>query len=475
MANPNLLALIAAGGPAGPNDNFSKSVARGQAINEARDASARKNELLNAFPAAIKGDPNALEAVGRADPQAYMGIQEHQMKAQEAQRKQLEARVQQYAGASLYALDQVEKAPEANRQAAYQQLLPSVAQIDPELFKAMGPPPAQYDPMWAHQARARLLPLALGDKFNDFLAKGQEGGFTLSPGEKRYGPGGNVIATAPPKADPSTTAFEPVAPGGADVNGEDFLKTLNPQTAAQVKALAEGRMAFPSGFALKSDYWQKMLGAVAKYDPSFDAVNYNKRAQTAAAFSKGKQGDALRAVNQTIAHMGSLSDAIDKLDNMGGMATSLNAVANFAAEQTGDSRPGVFRQKAQAVSSELRKVFAASGGGGLAELEQWEKSLPANASRDQQHAYLKSGLELLQGAIDALDNQYQSGMGKSIMDSSLISDKSRKVMAKLRGPAEAATTPTSTAPAKITSDADYDALKSGDEFIAPDGSHRRKP
>jgi len=32
-----------------------------------------------------------------------------------------------------------------------------------------------------------------------------------------------------------------------------------------------------------------------------------------------------------------------------------------------------------------------------------------------------------------------------------------------------------TAPKKISTDADYNSLPSGAEFIAPDGSHRRKP
>jgi hypothetical protein len=60
--------------------------------------------------------------------------------------------------------------------------------------------------------------------------------------------------------------------------------------AAQVKALAEGRMAFPTGTALKSAYWQDMLQKVAQFDPSFDAVNYNARAGTRKAFTSGKEG-----------------------------------------------------------------------------------------------------------------------------------------------------------------------------------------
>lgn len=77
---------------------------------------------------------------------------------------------------------------------------------------------------------------------------------------------------------------------GAQLNGQPFLDQLPQNDAAQVKALAEGRMAFPTGTALKSAYWQDMLQKVAQYDPSFDAVNYTARAGTRKAFTSGKEG-----------------------------------------------------------------------------------------------------------------------------------------------------------------------------------------
>lgn len=232
----------------------------------------------------------------------------------------------------------------------------------------------------------------------------------------------------------------PVAPvpttglGDATVaSGDEFIKTLDPARAIQVKALAEGRMAFPSGFALKTPYWQQMLSDVAQYDPEFDAVNYNKRSQTANAFAKGKQGDAVRAVNQTLSHMGSLGEAMDKLDNFNGVATPLNYLKNTVQSALGDPRQGTFTQKVQAVSSELRKVFQASGGGSLEELKQWERSFPLNASHEQQQAYLKSGVQLLQGAIDALQEQKIQGMGHKVGSASIVSPQAQPILDRLSG------------------------------------------
>lgn len=181
MANANLLAQMTSLGDAQGVGVLSNAMAQGQnmatqreALQNSREDRARKNELLAAFPAAIKGDPNALEAVGRADPQAYLSLQEHQTKMQEAQRAQAQVRLQRFAGAALYGLDSVEKAPEADRQNAYVDIVTRLAQMDPEAFHGLGGAPQQYDANWAKQAKTSLLPMALGDKLNDYIAKSQE-------------------------------------------------------------------------------------------------------------------------------------------------------------------------------------------------------------------------------------------------------------------------------------------------------------
>lgn len=229
---------------------------------------------------------------------------------------------------------------------------------------------------------------------------------------------------------PAAGSAVAVAAGG--LTGEDFLKTLPPGIAENVKGVAEGRIGL-TNFSTKGGHRERMLELVGQYEPGFDTTAWKRRNETATAFAKGKQGDAVRSVNQTISHAGSLAEAIDSLNNMGGMGTMLNPLVNAAQERSGDSRQGVFRQRAQAVSSELRKVFSGTGGGSLTELEKWESSLPPNASKDQQKAYLKSGLELLNGAVNALDDQYKRGMGPNASVMDLISPKAKATLAKLRG------------------------------------------
>src|SRR5579872_2292770 len=119
-------------------------------------------------------------------------------------------------------------------------------------------------------------------------------------------------------------------------HGEDFLKTLKPEVAAQVKALAEGRMAFPSGFALRSPYWQQMLQAVSQYDPTFDAVNYTARAKTRSDFTSGAAAKNVTSLNTVIGHLDELDKAARDLNNSNWR--TYNSVKNFIETETGDPR-----------------------------------------------------------------------------------------------------------------------------------------
>ena len=227
----------------------------------------------------------------------------------------------------------------------------------------------------------------------------------------------------------------PVAKPGPDMTktGDDFLSTLSANDANQVKALADGRMAFPSGIALTKPYWQEKLQEVGQYDPSFDAVNYNTRAATRKWITSGKGADTATALNTAMGHASVLSDDFDKLNNFGGAATALNAPINWIEKQAGDPRQTNTQEALQALGSEARRVFAASGGGNLTELEQWEKSFPVNGSPEQQKGALQQLVGLFDSRINALGEQYSKGMGKTTDGLSLLSPEAQQSYAKLTG------------------------------------------
>jgi len=211
--------------------------------------------------------------------------------------------------------------------------------------------------------------------------------------------------------------------------GEAYLNLLPPTSRNLIRKFAAGQLAITPRTAM-TESGQKMIASVAQFDPSFEASDYGKRYRTAVNFAVGgTQGNAVKAANQTLYHMGTLYKNIDDLNNIDTPVLQLlNKPINYIAENAfGDSRQNKLRQTIQAVSSELRKVFAGSGGGGLTELEEWKKTLPENATEEQQKEYLRNGVELLRGGIEALNQQYQAGMGQSRNVIDLLNPASRKV------------------------------------------------
>ena len=282
-------------------------------------------------------------------------------------------------------------------------------------------------------------------------------------------PGGSQLPVPAPKSVPPGQAAD-----GA--HGAAYLGTLQPNIAATVKALSEGRMAFPSGFALKSPYWQNMMLAVAQYDPSFDAVNYNARAATRRDFSSmsGKGGGSLASFNTAMGHLGNLDSHIDALNN--GNYPDLNTMENWASTHGGDTRYQValqrFETDRQAVSDELTRAFRMSGGN-VHDIQGWESKLDAAQSPQALHAAVGEAVNLLKTRIDAVGDQYNRGMGTTADSLQLLSPKAQETYRKLVG--DKSGTPANQNAPVVKTQKDFDALPAGAVYTGSDGKQYRKP
>lgn len=238
--------------------------------------------------------------------------------------------------------------------------------------------------------------------------------------------------------------------GQAGPTGADYLKTIPPALGNQVKGLAEGKIPFPSGPALKTPYWQQMITAVSQYDPSFDAVNYGARAKTRADFTSGKSAQSLNALNTVAGHLEQLSDAADKLNNTS--IPLVNTVANGVESALGDPRMKQFEATKKAVVDELTRAYRGSGGS-EGDIKSWASTLDAANSPEQLHGVLGTLGELLGSKINALGEQYKQGMGTAGGGIQLVSPKAQTVFDKLRTragleplPQQGAGAPSSNAP-----------------------------
>jgi hypothetical protein len=203
------------------------------------------------------------------------------------------------------------------------------------------------------------------------------------------------------------------------VYGPDYLKTLSPSDQNMVKALSEGRMAFPQGSALRAPFWQEKLSQVAQFDPTFDATDFNARAKARANAISGKLGASNNALNTAIGHAGQLMDQIGGTASHGPwhigpvpipLAHAVNSIQNATSEAAGEPGVPLFRDTAQKLADELEAVYR-NGGGAEQGVVRQLRSFDPNASEDQKRAVIGNAMELLASKMAANVSQYNFGTG----------------------------------------------------------------
>lgn len=228
---------------------------------------------------------------------------------------------------------------------------------------------------------------------------------------------GLPVKEARGNAGPLLSGVRDLTPGDAsssdapEVTGDAYLQTLPFQRQQTIKAIAEGRTAAPKP---GSKFGQAILEQVAQYDPTFDAANAQSRMATRKDFTSGKSAIAVNALNTAMGHLIHLDNQAHDLGNSSFAPGVVNPVWNWTREALGNStKLPAFDQTKQAAASEMRKVFAGSGGGNLTELEAWEATLDSAKSYEQLHASIRNGVELMRSRLSALQDQYVTGMGRS--------------------------------------------------------------
>jgi hypothetical protein len=223
-----------------------------------------------------------------------------------------------------------------------------------------------------------------------------------------------------------------VAPGQKN---EAFFKTLPPPVAAKVKALVEGRIALPARIQKGDTYWQGLLDAAVKYDPSFDAVNYNARSKTRADFTSGKSAQQVNALNTAIGHMDRLLQVTDALGNfhegsLGPLTTTANEVKNWFSQKFGSKEIPAFNVVRKAVSDELTRVWRQAGGSEQ-DIQENLKNLASSNTPEQLYGAVGEFGHLLESKLDNLKEQYRQGMGTDPIN--MVTPEARRVLDKVEG------------------------------------------
>ena len=295
-----------------------------------------------------------------------------------------------------------------------------------------------FDPTQARQGAAKYLAQLyqqFGGDANKAIAaynagpgRVQQASAPQQGGGLQYSAGGNKAPTgyrfnadgtlAPIPGGPADKTQVAAALGDPQLTGQAYLSSIQDKgMQALVKAIAEGREQVPRIYRSQKAGEigaTAIAAAVAQYDPTFNAQDYNSRNRTRIAFTSGKPYQDMMALSQASQHVGQLVPLINQL--AGHAVPFVGGYINAAENKADDVYSGKltsWNTVADAVAHETRKVFAGSSGGTLSELDGYLKNLSPNSSVAQKQAAVQGIAGLLESRIGLLRDAYAQGMGKA--------------------------------------------------------------
>ena len=214
---------------------------------------------------------------------------------------------------------------------------------------------------------------------------------------------GNPVVVSGQKSGTSMSTL-----GDANATGPDVYKSLSPSESATVKAVVDGRLAIPTGRAAATPYWQGIMDAAQRADPTLDSARQPARVAAVKAFTgDGKAAQNLGSFNRFGAHVGSLAEINEKL---AGPETGFGPLNTLVAGGIQSFQPQALAQynvELDAVAGEFGKLVK-RGVVTQAEIERYIDHLRPNQSLSTRRAALGSLATLVGGAMAPLQQQWNS-------------------------------------------------------------------
>jgi hypothetical protein len=229
------------------------------------------------------------------------------------------------------------------------------------------------------------------------------------------------------------------------------------------EALAQGLAAgtIPWSARLENPKGEAIIARAMEIDPKMDIPKLQARAKAIDQYTNGLPAQSLQANGTAVKHLTLLNGLIDNLDNTNSPA--FNSIKNLWETQTGGSAPNNLDLAKTVAADEVMKSIV-PGAGGEAERMALAEKMRASGSPKA----LKDAVGLATQLMNSQKESFiQRGRNAGVPDSVFV-DYTEGASGKPATANNASAVP-------VKSDADYNALKSGTRFTAPDGSVRVKP
>ena len=212
------------------------------------------------------------------------------------------------------------------------------------------------------------------------------------------------------------------------LTGEDFLKTLPPDVQPLIKGYASGQMQIPMMRGTNTVAPQ-ILETIMKYDPSFDATNFNARNKTAVDFSAGGvTGKKFGNINTALSHAGNLEQNFGSLNNT--RFPLVNAIVNPLENALGNKNMqehlGATKRNIEDLSGELAAAFRSTGMS-EADIQRQINALSSNESPSGMKGSMQATVKDLEGKFQPQIDAYNRTMGTHKTIADFITPEARTV------------------------------------------------
>lgn len=200
------------------------------------------------------------------------------------------------------------------------------------------------------------------------------------------------------------------------------VEAADPNRAAMIQAIIDGRYEEPSGFSARNPFWAGVLQLANKIDPTLDATTFKTRAATYKAFTSGIQSRNLVAVGTAERHLEALDAAIAERPDITRYTLGAGGwPLNWTADQILTAVAGR-SQAAQALSAyntnvviaanEIAKALASGGTTAEADRRQWEARFAASNTGPELRAAVGAARLALKNRLNVLQENFAAGSGR---------------------------------------------------------------
>lgn len=262
-----------------------------------------------------------------------------------------------------------------------------------------------------------------------------------------------------------------------ELNGIMEGQTASAPSAALVDAIGKGEIDFkppPTNArnpVMLQRYGQTLEAVKEKY-PNWSAEMHPTIKKTVAAFAAGKEGQTVKALNTATDHLETLRELSAALQN--GNVQLFNKIANQYAANTGNPAPSNLSVAAQVIGGEIVKGIVGAGGG-TGERERAEAAFSNVKSPADLNGALNTVTKLMGGQFKGMQKQYEAGTyGRKDFAEKYLTPAAQKALEAAQAPHTSPAAAPGAIVATVKNDADFEKLKPGTRFTAPDGTTRTK-